>query len=46
MDMGDTRTLQYALDKPLDDTMTVKMTIIVGLKTVTVPFDLKNIPLP
>lgn len=42
----DKKTYSYDLKKPLDDKMTVKIELMVGLKTITVPFDLKDIELP
>ena len=43
---GDTQNVNYLLSKPLDDTMTMKMHLIVGQKTVKVPFELKDVKLP
>ena len=43
---GDTQNVSYQLSKPLDDTMTMKMHLIVGQKTVKVPFELKDVKLP
>jgi hypothetical protein len=34
------------LNKPLDDTMTMKIHLVVGQKTVTVPLELKDVKLP
>ena len=44
--MGKTKMFSYDLDKPLDDTMTVEIHLVVGPKTVVVPFDLKDVELP
>ncbi len=48
MSMGDhkKKTYSYDLDKPLDDTTTLKIELLVGLKTITVPLDLKDLELP
>ena len=43
---GGTQNVSYQLSKPLDDTMTMKMHLIVGQKTVKVPFELKDVKLP
>jgi hypothetical protein len=43
---GDAQNVSYQLSKPLDDTMTMKMHLVVGQKTVKVPFDLKDVKLP
>jgi len=43
---GDTQNVNYMLSKPLDDTMTMKMHLVVGQKTVKVPFELKDVKLP
>ena len=43
---GGTQSVSYQLSKPLDDTMTMKMHLIVGQKTVKVPFELKDVKLP
>jgi len=43
---GDQQTVNYMLNKPLDDTMTMKINLIVGQKSVTVPFELKDVKLP
>ena len=40
------KTYIYDLDQPLDDTIVVKVELMVGLETITVPFDLKDIELP
>jgi hypothetical protein len=42
----DTKTYVMSMDKPLSDDMTVKIHLVVGLKTVTVPFEFKDVPLP
>jgi hypothetical protein len=42
----DDRTDTFELNRPLDDTMTLKIELIVGLKTVTVPFEIKDVELP
>lgn len=34
------------ISKPVDDSMTLKIELVVGQKVVKVPFDLKDIPLP
>lgn len=36
----------YLLTSPLDATMTLRIHAITGQKDVTVPFDLKDVPLP
>ena len=36
----------YELKQPLDDTMTLKVKLLIGQKTVKVPFELKDIELP
>jgi hypothetical protein len=36
----------YQLKQPLDDTMTLKVKLVIGQKTVKVPFELKDIALP
>lgn len=36
----------YDLKRPLDDKMKLQIDLIIGQKTVKVPFDLKDIPLP
>lgn len=46
MGTGDERTTTYTLNKPLDDTITLKIHVLAGLKNVNVPFDLKNLALP
>ncbi len=43
---GETTTYALTLERPLDDTMTLKLSLIVGQKIVDVPLDLKDIPLP
>ncbi len=43
---GGTSTYGLSLGRPLDDTMTLKLTLIIGQKIVDVPLDLKDIPLP
>jgi hypothetical protein len=43
---GDQQTVNYMLNKPLDDAMTMKIHLIVGQKAVTVPFELKDVKLP
>ena len=43
---GDQQTVNYMLDKPLDDAMTMKVTLVVGQKSVPVPFELKDVKLP
>jgi hypothetical protein len=44
--INDQRTSQYDLDRPLDDKVVVKLHLVVGQRTVTVPFDLKDLKLP
>ncbi|MBP7936584.1 MAG: hypothetical protein KA354_18235 [Phycisphaerae bacterium] len=46
MSMGGTTTLTYDLKKPLDNTMVLKVSFLVGQKPTTVPFDLRDIELP
>ena len=36
----------YELKQPLDDTMTLKVKLVIGQKTVNVPFELKDVALP
>jgi hypothetical protein len=43
---GGVQSVNYLLSKPLDDTMTMKLHLIVGQKAVTVPFELKDVKLP
>ena len=43
---GDTQNVNYMLSKPLDDTMTMKIQLVVGQKTLKVPFELKDVKLP
>ena len=41
-----TTATSYDLNKPLDDAMTVKVTLLTGQKEVVVPFEVKNVKLP
>lgn len=43
---GDTRRVGYILTKPLDDTMVLRLHLVTGQQTVTVPIELKGIELP
>jgi hypothetical protein len=43
---GDAQNVNYMLGKPLDDAMTLKLHLVVGQKTVAVPFELKDLKLP
>jgi len=43
---GGKQSVNYMLNKPLDDTMTMKIHLVVGQKTVTVPLELKDVKLP
>jgi hypothetical protein len=43
---GGAEQISYMLSKPLDDTMTMKIHVLVGQKTMPVPFDLTNLELP
>jgi hypothetical protein len=39
-------TTQFTLNKPLDDAMKLQFDVAVGQKTVTAPFEIKDIELP
>ena len=40
------KTIGYDLTQPLDDEVTMKLNLLVNQKTVTVPFELKDVELP
>ena len=40
------QTLTLSLDRPLDDTMSIRVAVIVGRRSVVVPFDLRDLKLP
>lgn len=44
--INDTKMTGYSLDRPLDDQMTFTAHLIIGQRTITVPIDLKEVPLP
>jgi hypothetical protein len=43
---GGKQSVSYMLSKPLDDTMTMKIHLVVGQKAVKVPVELKDVKLP
>ena len=40
------QTLTRSLDRPLDDAMSIRLTVVVGRRSVVVPFDLHDLKLP
>lgn len=42
----DNKTYTYGLEQPPDDTLQLRIKVLVGQKTVNVPFELKDVPLP
>ena len=45
-DDGGVRTVTYDLEKPLPDDASLQLEVWPGQKTVTVPFELKDVKLP